>query len=191
MSGGASVHSPIVPADVARAAGGGTGAVHGTALAASARGPRQSDAPVPVPPSGREGKSMTGEWPLQDFLELGALPGAVPCARLHARQVIWEWGLVRLAGSVEIIVSELVTNAVQASRSLEWTHSVRLWLLSDKARVLILVWDANPQPPVRVDADDEAESGRGLLLVETISDQWGSFAARETGGKAVWASVTQ
>ena len=134
---------------------------------------------------------MTGEWPLQDFLELGALPGAVPCARLHARQVIWEWGLARLADSVEIIVSEIVTNAVQASRSLEWTHSVRLWLLSDKARVLILVWDANPQPPVRVDADDEAESGRGLLLVETISDQWGSFATRETGGKAVWAAVTQ
>ena len=134
---------------------------------------------------------MTGEWPLHDFLELGALPGAVPCARLHARQVIWEWGLTALADSVEIIVSEIVTNAVQASRSLEWTHSVRLWLLSDKARVLILVWDANPQPPVRVDADDEAESGRGLLLVETISDQWGSFATRETGGKAVWAAVTQ
>ena len=191
MSGGASVHSPIVPADVARAAGGGTGAVHGTVLPASVRSPRQSDAPVPVPPSGRKGKSMTGEWPLQDFLELGALPGAVPCARLHARQVIWEWGLARLADSVEIIVSEIVTNAVQASRSLEWTHSVRLWLLSDKARVLILVWDANPQPPVRVDADDEAESGRGLLLVETISDQWGSFATRETGGKAVWAAVTQ
>jgi anti-sigma regulatory factor (Ser/Thr protein kinase) len=191
MSGGASIHSPIVPADVARATGGGTGTVRGTALAASARDPRQSDAPVPVPPSGRDGKSMTGEWPLQDFLELGALPGAVPCARLHARQVMWEWGLAALAGSAEIIVSELVTNAVHAARSLEWTSSVRLWLLSEKARVLILVWDANPQQPARVHADEEAESGRGLLLVETISDQWGSFATQETGGKTVWAAVTQ
>jgi anti-sigma regulatory factor (Ser/Thr protein kinase) len=146
---------------------------------------------VPVPPSWREEKNMTGEWPLQDFLELGGLPGAVPCARLHARQVIWEWGLTALADSVEIIVSELVTNAVHAARSLEWTSSVRLWLLSDKAQVLILAWDANPQPPARVDADDEAESGRGLLLVEAISDQWGSYATRETGGKAVWAVVTQ
>ena len=191
MSGGASVHSPIVPADVARAAGGGTGAVHGTALPASVRSPRQSDAPVPVPPSGRKGKSMTGEWPLQDFLELGALPGAVPCARLHVRQVIWEWGLTALTGSVEILVSELITNAIHASRSLEPRSPIRLWLLSDKARVLILVWDANPQLPARVHADDEAESGRGLLLVETISDQWGSFPAQETGGKAVWAGVTQ
>jgi anti-sigma regulatory factor (Ser/Thr protein kinase) len=189
MSGGASIHSPIVPADVARAAGGGTGTVHGTALAASARGPRQSVAPVP--PSWREGKNMTGEWPLQDFLELGALPGAVPCARLHARQVIWEWGVTALADSVEIIVSEIVTNAVHAACSLEWASSVRLWLLSDKARVLILVWDANSQQPTRVHADEEAESGRGLLLVETISDQWGSFATQETGGKTVWAAVTQ
>src|ERR1019366_2892611 len=187
MSGGASVHSPIVPADVARAAGGGTGTVHGTALPASVRGPRQSDAPVPVPPSRRKGKSMTGQWPLQDFLEFGALPGAVPCARLHARQLIWEWGLTALTDSVEILVSELVTNAVHAARSLELPSPVRLWLLSDKAQVLILVWDASPQSPARVDADDEAESGRGLLLVETISDQWGSFPARETGGKAVWA----
>jgi anti-sigma regulatory factor (Ser/Thr protein kinase) len=134
---------------------------------------------------------MTGQWPLQDFLEFGALPGAVPCARLHARQLIWEWGLTALTDSVEILVSELVTNAVHAARSLELPSPVRLWLLSDKAQVLILVWDASPQSPARVDADDEAESGRGLLLVETISDQWGSFPARETGGKAVWAVVTQ
>jgi hypothetical protein len=32
-------------------------------------------------------------WPLQSHLELGALPTAVPCARLHARQMLWEWGL--------------------------------------------------------------------------------------------------
>ena len=134
---------------------------------------------------------MTGQWPLQDFLEFGALPGAVPCARLHARQLIWEWGLTALTDSVEILVSELVTNAVHAARSLELPSPVRLWLLSDKAQVLILVWDASPQSPARVDAGDEAESGRGLLLVETISDQWGSFPARETGGKAVWAVVTQ
>ncbi len=34
---------------------------------------------------------MVGEWPLESFLELGALPSAVPCARYHCRQVLWEW----------------------------------------------------------------------------------------------------
>jgi hypothetical protein len=31
-------------------------------------------------------------WPLRSHLELGALPSAVPCARLHAKHVLWEWG---------------------------------------------------------------------------------------------------
>jgi hypothetical protein len=40
-----------------------------------------------IPPSLRH-----PAWPLRSGLELGALPSAVPCARLHARQVTWEWG---------------------------------------------------------------------------------------------------
>jgi len=36
---------------------------------------------------------MADEWPLRDFIEFGALPGAVPCARLHARLLLAEWGL--------------------------------------------------------------------------------------------------
>ena len=55
------------------------------------------------------------EWELRTFLELGSLPSAVPCARLHTRQVLWEWHLDALAGTAELIVSELVTNAVHAS----------------------------------------------------------------------------
>ncbi len=40
---------------------------------------------------------MAYQWPLRDFLEYGALPSAVPSARLHARQIAWEWGLSALA----------------------------------------------------------------------------------------------
>ena len=54
-------------------------------------------------------------WPLRSYLELGALPTAVPCARLHARQLVWEWGLNGLAASTELLVSELVINAVKAT----------------------------------------------------------------------------
>jgi hypothetical protein len=64
---------------------------------------------------------------------------------------------------------------------------VRLWLLCDKARVLIVVWASCPQPPVRIDASGDEERGRGLLLVESISDRWGSYPTPATGGKAVWA----
>jgi len=130
-------------------------------------------------------------WPLQSFLELGALPGAVPCARLHTRQVLWEWRLAALSEAAELLVSELVTNAMQVSRATaqDTPPPVRLWLVSDKTQVVILIWDASPLPPVPVDAGEDAETGRGLLLVEAVSQRWGHFG-HDGGGKVVWAVVS-
>jgi anti-sigma regulatory factor (Ser/Thr protein kinase) len=134
---------------------------------------------------------MIGEWPLQDSLELGALPDAVPCARLHTRQILWEWGLTWLSENAELIVSELLTNAVNAARSRGSIGPVRLWLLSDWTQLLILVWDGNPLPPVRVLSSEQTESGRGLMLVETLARQWDWYAPVNTGGKVVWALLLQ
>ena len=66
---------------------------------------------------------------------------------------------------------------------------VRLWVLSDKQSVLILVWDSSPQPPARIDAAGDAENGRGLLLVEAMSTQWNWHAPHHLGGKVVWAQI--
>jgi anti-sigma regulatory factor (Ser/Thr protein kinase) len=121
-----------------------SGAAAGTAPGSAAvRHPGTGDAPVPVLPPRYQGVSMSAQWPLRDYIELGALPGAVPCARLHARQVLWEWRLTGLSDDVELLVSEILTNAVQASRALHPVPPVRLWLLADETRVLILVWDAS------------------------------------------------
>jgi anti-sigma regulatory factor (Ser/Thr protein kinase) len=129
-------------------------------------------------------------WPfLHAALDLGALPTAPGCGRAWTRQILWEWGLSALQESTELLVSELVTNAVQAARAATGVTPVRLWLLSDAVRVVILVWDASPEPPVRMSSGDDAENGRGLLLVEAISDQWGSYPVRDEGGKVVWALV--
>ncbi len=181
MSGSTSAYAPRVAAGVACAAGGGTG----TAAEACylCRGPSKNGAPVPVLPPQYQGMGMDGEWPLRDFIELGALP----CARLHARQLMWEWGLTRLSNSTELLVSELMTNAMHASRAMKEITPVRLWLLTDKTRVMILVWDASPQPPERVNISGDAESGRGLLLVETISDKWDWYFPQDMSGKVVWA----
>ena len=132
---------------------------------------------------------MTGEWLWQDFLALGPLPGAVPCARLHTRLVLAEWGLARLAGSSEIVVSELVTNAIAATRRLGWIPAPpeRLWLLADSSRVLVAVWDANPLLPARGEVDELAESGRGLLLVESLATYWDAYLTPRDGGKVVRA----
>jgi len=144
-------------------------------------------------------QALGTDWELCTSLELGALPTAVPCARLHARQVLWEWHLDALSEAVELIVSELVTNAVQASVGLtgsrlsgRWvpgTPPVRLWLSSDKERVLIQVWDGNDRPPAPQQPGPDVESGRGLLLVESLSAEWGSYPPQRSSGKVVWALV--
>ena len=144
-------------------------------------------------------KAPGTDWELRTSLELGALPTAVPCARLHARQVLWEWHLDALSETAELIVSELVTNAVQASvgltgsrRSGRWvpgTPPVRLWLSSNQKRVLIQVWDGNDRYPAPQQPGPDVESGRGLLLVESLSAEWGSYPPGRSSGKVVWALI--
>lgn len=140
-------------------------------------------------------------WPLQSYLELGVLPTAVPCARGHARLVLAEWGLQELADPAELVVSELVTNGIRASRGLvgsrfggRWSAGmppVRLWLLSDYRTVLLQVWDGNNRMPTRQELDPESEGGRGLWLVEALSEDWGAFQPEHASGKVVWAAVVK
>jgi hypothetical protein len=148
-----------------------------------------------------EQAAAKASWPLRSHLELGALPSAVPCARLHAKQVLWEWQLDDLAQTVELIVSELVTNGLQASTGMAESHyqgrwqpgtpPVRLALRSDRRSVLVQVWDANDQTPERREPDLESVGGRGLLLVETLSAEWGTYTPRRSSGKVVWALITR
>ena len=166
-------------------------------LVHSDSGARPAGAAVRIPPfAARQEGSPVDQWPLHSFLELGALAGAVPCARLHTRHLLWEWGLADLAESSELLVSEMITNGVQASLAMTQA-AVRLWLVSDRARVVILAWDASPLPPVPADPRADAENGRGLLLVDAISERWGwYFPGSQPGtdapgqhGKVVWAVV--
>jgi anti-sigma regulatory factor (Ser/Thr protein kinase) len=129
--------------------------------------------------------------PLQTHLELAALPSAVPCTRGHVRAVALEWGLAELADTAELLASELVTNAIQASAKLRTAQTpvVRVWVTSDGICMIIHVWDASTAMPIRqatTAADDEG--GRGLLLAETLSKDWGTY--RKTEGKVVWVMIT-
>jgi hypothetical protein len=138
-------------------------------------------------------------WPHQSFLELGALSTAAPCARLHTTLMLWEWHLGALVRTAALIVSELVSNAVQASEGLtgsrfagQWspgTPPVRVWLSADEHRLVIQVWDGSDHPPVPQPVEPEADSGRGLLLVGALSAEWGCYTPEKSSGKVVWAVV--
>lgn len=174
---------------------GGTGTVGGPAPPGSAEH-NSGAGPAFQPEENGLTVPRSGSWPLQSYLELGALPTAVPCARLHTRQILWEWGLNALAETAELVVSEIVTNAVRASVAMARPHrhaapvgsvpAVRFWLASDKQRVLVQVWDGSHWKPERRDPGLEEESGRGLLLVEALTADWGSCVPDGWSGKIVW-----
>ena len=130
-------------------------------------------------------------WSLQTRLELAAWPTAPGAARGHVRAVACEWGLADLADTAELLASELVTNAVQASQRLPRTAElaavpvIRLRVTSDGACLVIHVWDGSDQMPVLEDAAADEENGRGLMLVATLGKDWGCYRTAE-GGKAVW-----
>jgi hypothetical protein len=166
-------------------------------------GPAGNDSGALLAPN-RDGGGPAGaapsEWPFQSYLELGALPGAVPCARLHVRQMLWEWRLHALTDPAELIVSELVTNGLRASEVLPGSRyaapgvsgipALRMWLHGDRARIAVQVWDGNDQLPIRQATEPEAESGRGLMLVEALSEAWGSYKPQQSSGKVVWAILS-
>jgi anti-sigma regulatory factor (Ser/Thr protein kinase) len=149
------------------------------------------------PDAGMDLLSRTPSWPLWSSLPLGAFLTATPCARLHARAVLIEWGLRGLAERAELIVSELVTNAVRASVGPDGRPRygeaglpvVVLRLFTDGARVLIEVWDETPGAPVTEQADPEDESGRGLTLIEAVSDRWTWATVPGWAGKVVSAEL--
>jgi Histidine kinase-like ATPase domain len=180
----------------------GIDTLSGPAVASARRVARRSAGPALQP---HPELACTHEWPLRSYRELRALPASVRLARLHVKQVLREWRLEAFADTVELLVSEITTNAVRVSAALagpprEMAQArraaarVRLWLTSDRHSVLIQVWDAGScQPVVCQDAGLDAEDGRGLLLVEALSAQWGCYAPEGPegpdglGGKIVWA----
>jgi anti-sigma regulatory factor (Ser/Thr protein kinase) len=133
---------------------------------------------------------IPGAWFRQ--LELTALPSAMSWARGMLRQMLCEWQLERMSDTVLLLMSELVTNAVKASGDGTCgghlsRQMIALTVRRTDASLLMEVWDANPAPPVPREADVTRECGRGLLVVETLSDNWGHHA--EGDGKVVWCEV--
>jgi hypothetical protein len=133
-------------------------------------------------------------WPRRPELSLAALPTAPSCARGHARAVAYEWGLADLADTAQLLASELVTNALQASQrlparaDLATVPVIRLWITSDGVSMVIHVWDGSDEMPVVKDVAPDEENGRGLMLVATLGKDWGCY--RKAAGKVVWVMIT-
>jgi serine/threonine-protein kinase RsbW len=125
--------------------------------------------------------------PPRAVLDLGAVPTAPGCARAWTRVILREWQLADLSDASELIVSELATNALLASRR-AGAAFFRLVLTRDQGELAILVRDFCPGVPRAGDAGEEDEDGRGLLLVQAMSGRSGWYPSDDRSpGKAVWA----
>jgi len=122
----------------------------------------------------------------RSYLELIAAPGAVPYARRCIRQTLAASKLGGIADDVELVISELVTNAGRATLSMQAAAPVALYLALERGRLYALAWDCCPDLPVLRAHATDAESGRGLELVSALSDEWGA-CAEQRGGKVTWA----
>ncbi|MEU6758204.1 SpoIIE family protein phosphatase [Streptomyces sp. NPDC046685] len=120
-----------------------------------------------------------GGGPLRQRLEPGD-PEAPALARHLIRAAADAWGASDRADEIELAADELMTNALVHTES-GGDVSLRL---TGQGRIRIEVEDGSSALPRRREAGDWAVSGRGLLLVERLADEWGVEA--RGGGKCVW-----
>ncbi|MBO7934773.1 MULTISPECIES: SpoIIE family protein phosphatase [Streptomyces] len=112
------------------------------------------------------------------------LPDAVMHARRFTARTLRRWKVEEAIDPALLVVSELVTNALVHTQG---PVQVDLTLRGDRVR--IAVSDASPRAPAKpVIVDWESTGGRGLLLVEAMSDAFGTVPV--AGGKQVWSEIT-
>ena len=154
--------------------------------AAGAPGAAPAAAPLPV---------RTGPVTAETSLILGPVVTAPATARATLKTALTLWGLRHLTDDAQAITSELVTNAVAISiqgaqaRGIQ-PPPVMLWVTARDGELCIRVWDPDPTPPPRDQPppDNDAENGRGLLIVSALSHRWGWHRARN-GGKYTWSTL--
>lgn len=132
------------------------------------------------------------------YLELVTLPSAPFWARRHTRAALRAWQLwPETTETAELLVSELVTNAINAAAcgpgqtaraDIDYAERICLTLRLLPGRIIIEVFDNNPRPPVLADTGTDAENGRGLILIQALSKEWGHFFP-PSGGKVVHCTI--
>lgn len=111
----------------------------------------------------------------------GRAPGQ---ARRFLREASCSPHHAHVLDEAELLVSELVTNAVVHA-----TPPLTVKVECDGTSLRVAVTDGSDRSPVPRVADADAESGRGIFLVDVISDRWG-VAPSDGEGKAVWFVIT-
>jgi Histidine kinase-like ATPase domain len=98
--------------------------------------------------------------------------------------VLPAWGLAHLVESAQLVVSELITNAYQHSPRAD---SFELALSRRGNGLRIALADGSAIRPVVQELSSEAETGRGMVIVQALANRWGT--EDHHGGKRVWVDL--
>jgi anti-sigma regulatory factor (Ser/Thr protein kinase) len=116
-------------------------------------------------------------------IRLTAGPAAAAEARRQVQAAIHTWDIPVDPDVAVLLTSELVTNAIRH----EVTGIVMLAITCSCDQLRVDVHDTSRALPMLVDAPVDAETGRGLMLVTTLSAEWGFY--RTPAGKAVYFTL--
>ncbi|MFE9836540.1 SpoIIE family protein phosphatase [Streptomyces sp. NPDC005551] len=114
--------------------------------------------------------------------DVPADPSLVAPVRKHVVEQLDSWGLSDAGFTAELVVSELVTNAIRYGE-----HPIRLRLIHDETTLICEVSDSSHTAPHLRRARTFDEGGRGLLLVAQLTQRWGSRHTAD--GKTIWAEI--
>lgn len=150
---------------------------------------------APAPPA----SPITPDWGLElgistaDFAARAFTcdPDSLRAIRRFIVTTVSAWGLHALADDLMTVVNELTTNAVQHALPGPGDAPPKGWLgiARTGSTVVCAVTDPSSTPPSRRPLEYLADTGRGLLIVDALSSQWG-YAASAPAGKTVWARIS-
>jgi anti-sigma regulatory factor (Ser/Thr protein kinase) len=129
------------------------------------------------------GSEMQAQWEAADSLVLTVRPSPamVGESRRAVARFCHDLGLDALSDDLQLLVSELMTNAYRHAR-----HRITLHAIYDGDGVTVAVTDDNAgDHPVRIEVQDaSSETGRGLQIVDALAGSWGITSRAD--GKSIW-----
>jgi hypothetical protein len=147
-----------------------------------------STAAAPVADRRGDRRAAPGTYACAD---LGPEPASAACARRLTRDTLARWDMQHLTDDAQAIASELAANAIAAAIPTHGTRPAIIFAIHHRAPELrIIIWDNGPGTPQSADPADDAETGRGLTIIERLTGRnWGWWPTPQSGGKVVWGAL--